>query len=408
MKKTLLLFLIATGFLTNLHGQSQYKKGIVVTNNGDTISGLIAYREGSRSYKVCNFKKSKGAPLTKYSPDQIQSYGFVNDMHYESKPFESDNGNTNNFFFEVLVKGKLTLYKYSLRYFVEKNGDGLHELTNKKQEVIVDNETYMKDSKRYLGVLNYLTADCENFTETLIQSGNGEKDLTEIVEKYNRCKGEESISYKEKKPWFKANFGVLIGLNSSQINFSSANSFDRAFAVMPGVNLDILSPRINEKFSFHTGLFYLSTTYLSYYENNRVQTIDRTDVSYIDRTDITIDAKQLKIPLGFKYMFSEKELAPYINGGASYTIQLETSSNFVFEREANNVVYTTEGNAAEVENAIGYWGGVGLKKSISEKLNAFVEMRYENSGGVIDFNNRIETGDAGQMQNVQLLIGIIF
>lgn len=401
MKRTLLLLLlITTGFLTKIHGQSEYKKGIVVTNNGDTISGLISYREGFRGYKVCNFKKSKGAPVTKYSPDQIQSYGFINDMYFESKPFKNAKGNINNVFFEVLVKGNLTLYKYSLRYFVEKNGDGLHELTNEKQEVFVGNEIFMRESKRYLGVLNHLTSDCENFTETLMQSGNGEKDLTEIVEKYNRCRGEESISYKEKKPWFKANFGVLIGLNSSQLNFSPANSFDRAFAVMPGVNLDILSPRINEKFSFHTGLFYLSTKYLSYYEDNRV--------NYIDRTDITIDAKQLKIPLGFKYMFSKKELSPYINGGASYTIQLETDSNFVSEREVNNVVYTTEGNAAEVENAIGYWAGIGLKKSISEKLNAFVEMRFENSGGVINYNSEIETGDRGQMQNVQLLMGIVF
>ncbi len=107
MKNILLFLLITTSFLTKIHGQSDFRKGIVVTNKGDTISGLIGYREGARSYKVCSFKKSKREPVTKYSPDQIQSYSFINDMYYVSKPIENDKGNIKYMFFEVLVKGNL-------------------------------------------------------------------------------------------------------------------------------------------------------------------------------------------------------------------------------------------------------------------------------------------------------------
>ena len=411
MKKLLLILIVVSSFYGKIHGQSEFRKGIVVTNKGDTLKGLITYREGARRFKDCSFKKTKDSDVTVYAADQIHSYGFENDAYYVSKSIETDNGESEKVFFEVLVMGKLILYRFSQRFFVEKSEMGLHELINTKSEVIVSNVSYSKESKKHIGVLIILTNDCKGFKKTLSEVKINEKELTELVERYNNCSGGESVSFKKDKPWFKAQFGLVVGLNSSQLNFSGNNAanpllnsdFDRANSIMPGIIIDLFTPRINEKFSFNTGLFYLSSNHKSF-----DQSFGPSDQK--TRTEIAVNLKQLKIPIALKYTFREKGVAPYINGGLSYAIKLEASSNYIIEREANNVVNTFEGESEELTmNPLSYWGGIGIKKSIAEKFGVFAEFRFEyNPEGVMEIIYPEQSIPGGSLQNLQLLIGLSF
>jgi hypothetical protein len=63
-------------------------------------------------------------------------------------------------------------------------------------------------------------------------------------------------------------------------------------------------------------------------------------------------------------------------------------------------VYTNENESRIINNKqFGLWGGFGVLKTINSKLNAFLELRYEQTNGIRDFGE-------SKISNFQLLIGI--
>jgi len=405
MKKIILFVFIIFTFFQNIFSQTDFRKGFIISNKNDTINGFIDYREGAKKYKICDFKEYENQNVISYEPNQIKGYRYLNDKNFVSKVFVKNDQSKKKVFFEVLVKGKVTLYKYQGVFYVQKNDDKYQKLTNDKVKVVLDNKEYIKHSNRYIAVLSYLLADCPGIKEKIKVIEIGERELTELIELYNICIDDSSISFKEKKSWFKVHMGLSLGMSTSKINFSSdqqglieylTSDFDRANSIMPGLNFDFLSPRINERIAFHVGIFYLTSTYKSYsvLESNHV----------IVRNDVLIDLKQLKIPLGFRYTFPERNFTPYFNIGFSNTLHLDSSSSWIMERERNNVVETFEGEALDIgKDQIGFWGGIGVKKSISNKLSGFLELRYEQTTGVA-INSFVQDN----VINFQFLIGLSY
>lgn len=413
MKKLILLTFITFTLFQNIYSQTDFRKGYIISNENDTISGLIDYREGIKKYKICDFKSSEDQNVINYTPSQIKGYRYLNDKYFTSKEITKDDNSKEKVFFEVLVKGKATLYKYNSAFYIEKNDEKFHKLTNELQLINQDGKEFYKYSNRHIAVLSYLLSDCPSLKGKINIVKNSEKDLSKLIELYNECVGEPSISFKEKKPWFKAHFGLSLGINSSKINFISSYreadhltaDFNRANSIMPSLYVDFLSPRVHERIALHLGVNYLTSTYKSF------STIESTFVT--KRNEVTIDLKQLKIPLGFRYTFPERTITPYFNLGASYTINLESSALWVLESERNKVVNFFESEALVIgDSQIGFWGGIGVNKSILNNLNGFVEIRYEyakssfetigedyyDGSWIIDYN----------LTNFQLLIGLSF
>jgi hypothetical protein len=161
---------------------------------------------------------------------------------------------------------------------------------------------------------------------------------------------------------------------------------------MIGVSLDILSPRLSERISFHGNLLYLTSKYHKYTLFN--------NSSSVERNYVTIELQQIKVPIGFRYTFPKRELTPYFNAGVAGTIHLSSNSIWIQEVESNSVVYTNENESRIINNKqFGLWGGFGVLKTINSKLNAFLELRYEQTNGIRDFGE-------SKISNFQLLIGI--
>ncbi len=404
MKKIIVLIIVTFFFLQNNFSQNDFREGYIITNKNDTINGFINYREGLRKFKYCDFKEYENQNVISYEPNQIKGYRYLNDKHFISKVFIKDDLKE-KVFFEVLVKGKVTLYKYNGVYYVEKDDDAYHELTNDLIKIYKDDKEYFKYDKRHISTLSYLLSDCTSIKEKINEVKITEKELTELIELYNDCIGEPSITFKENKPWFKTHFGLIIGVNSSKINFSSdyqnleyiTSDFDRSNSIMPGLYFDFISPRINERIAIHVGLFYLNSSYKS------SSIIEISNIT--DRNEVTIELKQLKVPLGLRYTFPEKNFTPYFDLGVSDTFNVDSSSLWVLERERNNVVETFEREALDIgENQFGFWGGIGVKKSISDKLSAFLELRYEQTSGVTLNDMYLQDN----VMNFQFLIGISY
>lgn len=404
MKRLILLItLICTaefGF-----SQTDFRKGYVITIANDTLLGLVDYREKAKAYKSCDFKVSKGQNTITYEPGNVIGYGFENDKFFQSREISIKNQPSQVVFLEVVVRGLVSLYKFEDTYFIEKGNAGLQQLTNETSEVFIEGKRVMKNTNQYIGIINILVFDCVEIRERVQKIELAERALTNLIEDYNRCKGEPSITFKAKKPWTKAIIGVTGGLNISQLNFNAnpgyehlAGDFEVSKSPMIGVSFDILSPRLSERISFHSDLLYLTSKYYNYTLYN--------NFSSVERNYVTIELQQLKVPIGIRYTFPKREFTPYVNAGISSTIHLSSNSKWVQEVESNSVVNTNESEALVIKNKqFGLWGGCGVLKSVSNKLYVFFELRYEQTDGIVPFTVDSQELNS-KISNFQILIGI--
>ena len=258
-----------------------------------------------------------------------------------------------------------------------------------------------KKSPKPVGILRYLLADCKKIKSKINKISLIEKQLTLLIEEYNNCVNEYSVSYKEKKPWIKTSFGISVGLNASTLKFNDeftnsrffTNELGNANTMTFGASLDILSPRLNERVSFHSGLFYSRINYLTNQEEG-------TSIK-----DAVTDLDLLRVPLGFKYTFPERTNTLYLSMGLSANIFLENASIWTTERQLqNNTIVTTEDKIDISTNGIGYWAGIGLKRNITSKVMAFIELRFDYSVGKAA-NNQSQSYSY-TMPNAQFSIGL--
>jgi hypothetical protein len=137
MKKYYLLLLLLSPIL--VMAQGNYQPGFIVTLKGDTLKGLIDYRQWDKNPKNINFKNSKAAQVEVYNTDNAKEFilsQFACDYQKYTVGISYDGvGNsrlsantdtatvTSTVFLRLLLKGKnLSLYSYTdvvkTRYFI--------------------------------------------------------------------------------------------------------------------------------------------------------------------------------------------------------------------------------------------------------------------------------------------------
>jgi len=221
-----------------------------------------------------------------------------------------------------------------------------------------------------------------------VQSINlDEGSLTKAVSKYNKCKDVDNIIYKAKKPMFAPKFGISIGLNISNLNFSSNDSsaahltsgFDLSSSVQYGISFELMSPRISKRLSVLIEFNYLSSLYTSFSK------IELATSNNIQWNDVTIELGQLKIPFGIRYKLIAKKFGLYANAGISSTIHLRSDYYRLIERERQNVVLSSSSTSLIItQKQFGTWAGFGLSRAITGKLSGSLELRYERTNGIIE------------------------
>jgi hypothetical protein len=386
--------------------QTDYRRGYVITNTRDTLNGLVDYREGVKAHRSCDFKNSKAQPVISYEPASILGYGFQNDKFFLSKEILIKDQQAKVVFLEVLVLGLVSLYKFEDTYFIEKDTSGLLQLINESKEITVDGKKLSKNTNQHIGTINMLLFDCAELKSKIEGVKLHEKALTSLIEDYNRCKGALSIAFKAKKPWTKAGIGLTGGVNISQLSFDTAPGFehlsgDFEISTSPtfGVSFEVKSPRLSERISFHGNLLYLISKYYNY---NLFNYGSSTEINYV-----TIELQQLKIPVGICYTFPKRNFTPYFVLGISSTLHLGFNTNWIQEVESFNMVVTHSNEALAIKKSqFGVWGGCGLLRPISSKLNAFVEFRYEQTNGIAQNSVDPLAHFQSKIINFQLSIGI--
>lgn len=366
MKKNLLLILAVFG-LQICYGQTDFRTGFVVTQSQDTLLGLIDYHDGFFAHKSCAFKKSKTEEAITYTPLDITGYGFTGGKYFESRPLAGANI-WNAAFFEVIIRGMASLYRHGNTFYATKESE-LHPLTNMSSEVYVNNRKLNKQTNQHIVVLNTLLFDCVEIRDDIQKVKDTERSFTELIEKYNRCKGQLSVTYKNNLPWITVTLSPWAGVNMPDLHFERYPSgynhlnadFKSSLSPTAGASLALSSPRISDRMSFVIDIAYMQNTYRS------------SDVIVkpltTETNQITIDLKSIKVPVGIRFRLPQRQITPYLGAGVSRLFHVDSRAELDMEIERNGTK-TTESEKAlpSQERSVRPLGRRGHGDSYDERL----------------------------------------
>jgi hypothetical protein len=381
VRLTIILTLILIGCS---YGQNKLNNGFIITLDNDTIQGKLDYRSDLKSYESCIFKGESG--VTEYYPNQILGFGYNNYKLFSSQIIQGS-------FVEVLIIGEMSLFKSKYKYHIKKD-TSIYDLESIPERVEIDGKIGIIEKSKWQGIVRYLISDCLNISNGIPNLKLNEKSLTQIIIKYNKCRGTEYIEFKANKPWTQVNYGITLGLIRSEINISDGLGrfpfLDQSYTSIDpsiGVLVAISSPRITENVAFQLGLHFLKSNYSS---------LVKLEEGSIQFYDTFIELNTLSIPLSLKYSFPEEKYKFYVEGGSNYDLHLSSNTRLLREQVNGNVVSTfPESSAFEVNNfQIGIWGGIGILKTY-RKFRGSIRCSYSqmysfnNTNGFIANNNRI-------------------
>lgn len=197
MTKLLLasIFLLST---IEIYSQPGFKEAYIITNESDTVHGK-GWMQPNNAF--CYFKTDGTKRKVKYLPGEISAFRFLNGYYFVSKEIPGGSGTTKMWFLEFLVDGKIDLYRIGSpsRFFLEKDGDTLLELSDNQAKILnVDGVNYSVQDKKYLGFLRYYMREAPEMFERIDKMDQlNQADLVEIAEAYHYavCKDEKCINY---------------------------------------------------------------------------------------------------------------------------------------------------------------------------------------------------------------------
>ncbi|MDO3694846.1 outer membrane beta-barrel protein [Wenyingzhuangia sp. chi5] len=376
MKKKLIIALsMIMLFCVKSFAQNSFKDGYIITTENDTIYGQIKDRLDTNNYISCLFKKNQ--QIKEYYPSEIKEFGYNNYKVFKSRIVIDE-------FAELLVQGNTNLYKSRDMYHLQKEGD-VFDLKSEVMLVEVNRligHTEVRNN-RWKGIVAYFINDClTNASNIIVDLKYDEKELTDLIIKYNKCKGGGYREIKSSKKWNIIKYGIIVGLKNSYIKArdeSSRYSYINDNSIHPtfGLLVSIKSPRISEKISYQGELHFSKSSYSSSSSEFKYTTLKNYD-SYIDLTT-------LSIPISFKYAFSKKETNLYFQGGVNVDYHLKSKLINYEESINNNIVYTTNNNDDfEINKTqIGILAGLGFHKSFNN-FNAEISLRYTHQLNNLD------------------------
>lgn len=378
----ILLTLLFLCCFMGIQAQTNFLPGYIITNEGDTLKGLIDYRSDARNAHKCEFKKNSEAPLQEFLPFSIQGYRFNDGKYYVPREVTLD-GQPTPLFLEYLVDGIADLYFYgdgtSYHYFMEKTDGKLFELSNEKKEINVDGKIYLKDSKLYIGALKYAFADAKQLFPQINTVKLDHQSLINITKKYHDqvCDDYQCIVYEKQLPAVKFKLGASVGLNSSVLHFKDTElfellSFERTATPAIEILLNTTLPRASEKLSFQ-----LSGEFSKAYFHGMGDY-----PTLLAFEEVHIHTFVMKGKAGIKYTWPKGKIRPTVLVGANYTKLTNIDARRRQEIIHASSVSTTILKDVPVADALaGFNADLGIDYISKASWIPFLKLGYETGAG---------------------------
>jgi hypothetical protein len=397
MKNFQYILLISFFFVAfNVNAQKNYKKGYVVLGSGDTLRGMIDYRNWDTFFKKISFIDSKNKEKN-YHVTNLKCF-FVQEVNetYHSYIGKVDNSRGKNLSFntlsdflnfsEITISDTLFVRELigtkQIMFFTSRDAIGNPHFFISKDNLEIKYLMYHEfllyakqggktfyPVKRYRQeMLSYL-GDCENIVKELDKLAYTEESMKKIFLYYSQCKGyskeillqNEAVSKKDRQ---KLSFGVVGGLALNSYSFYSTLASYR-YPVNPtpmfGVFVDFPISRNFQRLSINNQLMYYSF-------NAKAEKLPPTSpIDVIDKK-----GSYIKNNLLIKYKFLPlKKISPFVKGGISLGYQLlaEEPSTITNRNVSTGLLF-----------------GLGID---AKRTSIFVMYEYNSVSAVITENLRI-------------------
>ena len=324
MKKEIVLLLLLLAMMPiQLTAQVNPQKGYVITNDNDTIHGIIDYLTDARNAKVCLFQKEGEKGYKSLSPTDIKGYRLAGDgIYYVSRMFNSGE-KPELLFAEYLLQGGVSLYRY---YHDDRNYFGFVD-DQGKEVVICDDKlnndlnaynNKLQDRRQVVQEINALMYHDNTIANRLWKMDLTSNDLTELVRRYDEqyCASQgDCIVFKYDKKKASAvsrRFYVGAGINYASyaapdynVKHVTSYSGNTYGGIAPTfiAGADFMFPRFSR--------FFMAQLELSYtphrYEASKVMLEGGNPKMY---------ANELAARFGACYAFTNNtRIRPYVKGG---------------------------------------------------------------------------------------------
>lgn len=331
MKNLVILFAL-TLISRSAFSQADFRPGYVINLNKDTVQGFIFYSEGNQKFTRCYFKTTLQQPEVKYTPADIMGYRLEGDSYFSVRSVKMNLETKEQFFAEILVQGRATLFKILDRFYLEDSQQNIFPLEQTSREVVQDNKRFLRTDRKYLGILSWKFSDCEKMKRQINDIKLHEQELTVAFEKYNSCFSQQTTSFKDQKPWTRHAVGIASGVMFTTLNidglasFIDSEQFKHDTGMLIGLRYTLSSPRISEKVSMNLGLTFQKVNHKS-----DMRTSGTRDV-------VSMQYNALRIPVSVVYNFSglNRRLTPFLEGGIAFLFYLNLKSYWQREQVINN------------------------------------------------------------------------
>ncbi len=324
---TLIILTSCIAFPSHSKAQKNFTKGYIVTNQNDTIKGLINHQKWKINPRKIAFKKNEESSTEKFRPLDIKGFRVENSFYIgtvvdiETSPMSTSrleegpdlNLEKDTVFLEVLFRGEKSLYHYGTQkgkdnFYIMRN-DSIELLIYKKYYITRSGTMYQQEKNTYKGQLSIYLNNCPVIAGAIEDVQYKPGYLKKLFVEYYSCIN-ATAAFAKKKGKKEINVGIIAGGSITDADFHSNSllymdkpEFTTSTNFIAGISVDIIFPRNNKKWALRSEVMYYSYLTKGEYEDN----------AYI--TEAEIGSKEIDLTLLLRYRYHLKNSKIFINAG---------------------------------------------------------------------------------------------
>lgn len=396
-----LLFPLITFVLLSseaITAQNSYQEITAITANGDSITGLIPYKNKFKTFKrILITDKTTGISKPFY-PSDIKSFTihledqtiyfktFITQADYSYDEYDKLSNSPkislvkDTVFAQLLLSGSKSLYFYTDdkafkdHYLIPTSETEGVSLVNK--QYYIGTKAIIRYNSEYKNQLMTLLASPAITVEKVNGTPYTKYAIIRILKDYNAQNTQQAAVYEYKEEKAVCHFGIFAGLNltSLKLKTSSMNmAFHKSFGVNLGLSLNIVFPNTQKKWSLYNALFFsgynmYADSYYDFYENS----------NWYKRVSMaTIKMSYIKLATAIRYQ-NQSKLKPFFHLGFVNSYSVSSSASAIYETRFyssySNQAFPLFEDLRKYEQSLFTGAGLYFKK-------IEIELRYERGNG---------------------------
>lgn len=365
LTRTIVLILLTFSSVSSF-GQTNFIRGYYVTLENDTVHGLIEKRSEVRNNRICVFRADAKAKPVAFLPSEIRAFVLDNTEIYESHPLNSKSATRASGFFNMVLKGKLSLLTYQSRYFVKTPGNAVIEIGKRRIREINQVSGINQDRLDYsgMGTLKALMGDCEQSYNFNLEKEYEEQqpDYRKIFISYHNCINAHFFLPKPVRLNRQADVGITAGAGIYNLEIGSAPdaSFKTSNSAFIGVFTSVFLPQLPDRMRIVMSGEYGQAKNYAFYTRNGIN------------NDLFLDYSFIRVPLLLRYGGNRF----FIDAGVQGKFLLNPKMQWRREVPLDNTIVTSNVEVGPPASFSGGWVvGAGYRITIGNK-DIFASARY--------------------------------